>query len=471
MFLVRFSERESSLVLTLLDNDSARNFIIRRHNKMFYIDEGPFMRSLEHLIEHYMRFSDGLPINLRHPVKPQPRPRVPDYRTIPKPKKEQKSSAFLSEIGKRNSAESSPLRSAAFLPDDHLGGKAGPSNVLAGTNKNGNITENSNGADKTNSMKKSPGKMLISSFWKKSNDSFNKASDVNENTLSPASSILSQSPVTFKFRPDDLYNVPPKHGGDDAKNQNNLGSTTALDQPQCDALPNNLAAAETDRFTQSDKAAPLDPVDLSPADDDDHDKDNAIEEIYFVEAPTKMVSATSLNYISMKQSPYFPNADDRSAAETDNEPPAYIAPGADGARADRTQSISDGELLAELQISTAANNRNNNHSGALAQAPAQNYYIPKASIELESVLGRGEFGSVHRGFVRCESPNENGNSETFPVAIKTLHDEHCKENRIEFLREASVMLKLSHYCIVRLIGISKVSVSCSEAGSEVEWTC
>lgn len=60
--------------------------------------------------------------------------------------------------------------------------------------------------------------------------------------------------------------------------------------------------------------------------------------------------------------------------------------------------------------------------------------------------------------MKCDSASTVAQGPTeIPVAIKTLHDEHCKENRAEFLREASVMIKLSHHCIVKLIGISKVS--------------
>lgn len=35
------------------------------------------MLTLEHLISHYMEFADGLPVTLRHPVEPKPRPPVP----------------------------------------------------------------------------------------------------------------------------------------------------------------------------------------------------------------------------------------------------------------------------------------------------------------------------------------------------------------------------------------------------------
>lgn len=76
---------------------------------------------------------------------------------------------------------------------------------------------------------------------------------------------------------------------------------------------------------------------------------------------------------------------------------------------------------------------------------------------MNEVLGEGEFGSVYRGSMKCEVQNQSDSHKEIPVAIKTLHDEHCKENRAEFLREASVMIKLSHHCIVKLIGISKVT--------------
>lgn len=75
-----------------------------------------------------------------------------------------------------------------------------------------------------------------------------------------------------------------------------------------------------------------------------------------------------------------------------------------------------------------------------------------------------QFASVYKGIMKCDSASTAAQGPTeIPVAIKTLHDEHCKENRAEFLREASVMIKLSHHCIVKLIGISKVSNS-SQAG-------
>lgn len=41
------------------------------------------MLSLEHLVEHYMRFSDGLPNKLEYPVKPKPKPPLPSPPPLP----------------------------------------------------------------------------------------------------------------------------------------------------------------------------------------------------------------------------------------------------------------------------------------------------------------------------------------------------------------------------------------------------
>lgn len=83
------------------------------------------------------------------------------------------------------------------------------------------------------------------------------------------------------------------------------------------------------------------------------------------------------------------------------------------------------------------------------------YIIPRELLTLESIIGEGEFGSVYRGFL-VQRPCESGiDMRRREVAIKTLRDEHCRTNKQEFLREASVMIRLKHHCIVQLVGISK----------------
>uniref|UniRef100_A0A182PM16 SH2 domain-containing protein n=1 Tax=Anopheles epiroticus TaxID=199890 RepID=A0A182PM16_9DIPT len=85
-YLVRYSAKQNVDVLTMLYGNEPKHFIIQRQQDWLYIDEGPYMNSLEHLIEHYTRFSDGLPINLRFPVRPGPKPPIPAFATIPKSK-------------------------------------------------------------------------------------------------------------------------------------------------------------------------------------------------------------------------------------------------------------------------------------------------------------------------------------------------------------------------------------------------
>uniref|UniRef100_A0A182J4E7 Tyrosine-protein kinase n=1 Tax=Anopheles atroparvus TaxID=41427 RepID=A0A182J4E7_ANOAO len=83
-YLVRYSAKQNVDVLTMLYDDEPKHFIIQRQHDWLYIDEGPYMNSLEHLIDHYTRFSDGLPVNLRIPVPPGPKPPIPTFATIPK---------------------------------------------------------------------------------------------------------------------------------------------------------------------------------------------------------------------------------------------------------------------------------------------------------------------------------------------------------------------------------------------------
>lgn len=75
--------------------------------------------------------------------------------------------------------------------------------------------------------------------------------------------------------------------------------------------------------------------------------------------------------------------------------------------------------------------------------------VSKEELEIIDTLGEGEFGFVYRGSLR----HLNGN--LIPVAIKTLRDGQMESNREEFLREARVMMKLEHPCIVQLIALCK----------------
>ena len=74
-FLIRNSSKKLKFyVLSMLftrGNDlKGHHFEIEKQGIYFFIDEGPYMMSLEQLVQHYSRFSDGLPCSLRYPVKP-----------------------------------------------------------------------------------------------------------------------------------------------------------------------------------------------------------------------------------------------------------------------------------------------------------------------------------------------------------------------------------------------------------------
>nr|CAI5828820.1 unnamed protein product [Callosobruchus analis] len=90
-FLVRFSERNKENVLTLYYDEDFYHYIINTNKDGFlYIDDGPYLDSLEHIVEHYSMMQDGLPTVLQYPVPPKPKPPVPEFSTMPRPKRKNK---------------------------------------------------------------------------------------------------------------------------------------------------------------------------------------------------------------------------------------------------------------------------------------------------------------------------------------------------------------------------------------------
>ncbi|XP_068626165.1 tyrosine-protein kinase Shark [Battus philenor] len=88
VFLVRYSERHNSAyVLTMLSENTPFNFIIRKESQWLFIDDGPYLESLERLVDHYSSVPDGLPTRLTTPVPPKPKPPLPEFSTMPRTKK------------------------------------------------------------------------------------------------------------------------------------------------------------------------------------------------------------------------------------------------------------------------------------------------------------------------------------------------------------------------------------------------
>ena len=84
-FLVRGSRKGKNVfVLSLLYESKTHHFEIVRQGVFYFLEEGPYLPSLGHLVRHYTHHSDGLPCRLKHPVsctaatqqRPAPAPRV-----------------------------------------------------------------------------------------------------------------------------------------------------------------------------------------------------------------------------------------------------------------------------------------------------------------------------------------------------------------------------------------------------------
>ena len=68
-FLVRQSRKRKNLhVLSTIYQKTCCHFVIEARGVYFFLEDGPYMPSLEHLIDHYSRFADGLPFKLCHPL-------------------------------------------------------------------------------------------------------------------------------------------------------------------------------------------------------------------------------------------------------------------------------------------------------------------------------------------------------------------------------------------------------------------
>lgn len=429
-------------------------------------------------MEHYMRFSDGLPTKLRYPVKPIPKPQLPPPlppspatmgQTLPKSYKffkknrssnvqiptDVKTDRKMSKDGEILSQTTSPETKERnlSLPSDALMNQVALSSpTLANANLSSNDTTLPlmSKAKKFNSLRKA----ITRKSKKESKSKSKEVNDSNENALSLMNDQISKSFTTIAFSSDiddnAIYKVPK-----------NIPAVLP------DSSPNRLGFVKQNKtygvtedmelFTKSDK-------NMNIVGEEIHDKDNSIEEIYFVEAPTKSmpISSESIKYVAFKQTPYFPHTSSTNDADIINgnivNSNKTTVTNTATTRSERVLSV-DSTISNDLDMMLAFQNPSN-ANGSTKNASATeiktrpNYYIPATSIKLSDEIGLGEFGSVYKGHMKCESLN--GESKEIPIAVKTLHDEHIKENRIEFLREASVMIKLSHHCIVKMIGISKV---------------
>ncbi|KFO24877.1 Insulin receptor-related protein [Fukomys damarensis] len=75
--------------------------------------------------------------------------------------------------------------------------------------------------------------------------------------------------------------------------------------------------------------------------------------------------------------------------------------------------------------------------------------VPREQISIIRELGQGSFGMVYEGVARGLEAGE----ESTPVALKTVNELASPRERIEFLKEASVMKAFKCHHVVRLLGV------------------
>lgn len=408
------------------------------------------MPSLEHLVQHYMHFSDGLPIKLQYGAPPKPKPPLPLPSTIPRkqrknivppfnatdnmtPKKDSRSNSAL-ELNL--STKYSPQRNMS-IPSDNLMNTVGisispPNSKTKGKDRNNDLN--------FRSLKlKSPKKNILIDGMKSLRKSKTKKAAV-ETTVKVdveeiPSTLKNLSFSTDLKLTDGFYNVPTNNSAvEDIETARSSKELPARSVSHPDNQNNNPAISQ-DYFVAGDNTS---------------NADKGSEEIYFIDAPTVPpkieLPSTSFQYVPFKHVPYFP--DESPQPINNNNNPIETTAFSGEQRFNRLDSTMsncsmDSEYFAQ-------------HKHIIdARITTPNYFIPKANLQQNDTLGEGEFGSVYKGVLKSSHGLDD-----LPVAIKTLHDEHCKQNRTEFLREASVMIKLSHHCIVKLIGISKVRCLC-----------
>ncbi|XP_062559479.1 tyrosine-protein kinase Shark isoform X2 [Armigeres subalbatus] len=549
VYLVRYSTKHGVDVLTLLFENEAKHFIIQRKQNYLFIDDGPYMTSLEHLIEHYTRFSDGLQTNLKYPVPPKPKPPIPLFSTIPRTKHVITTSpgatsptAPVSNTVERNGTTSffrkssdntlhkpphpaAPVRNLSVPNDTILQqmnkvGLFDRSPERSSTPKSSpNIDENKSKSNSSTAKKK---KNIIIDGMKSLRKSKVKQklpveTDVQLNRDSLIEQISSDKVLQqlsfssdFSLSPtpldqsDALYQSPPNNCaivdidfGEplavpssrtvDGINNNNapplVGSPSmqsTLGRRQSSEATSNETNPAEDYFVESDKNIY-----------GESHLDNSHEEIYFIDAPPTTsapnppqansvnnnslpaIPPTTTNYIITRNIPVFLNS--ISTVESPTSPPPALLhafrPGGPFERLDSNLSTvsrdsvqsGDSEFLSIIQQQQDEDDRMHMR---LYRSPSNrpNYFIPKESIVTQEVLGRGEFGYVYQGFLKtCQLETDadqaaaagQGLSDGTPIAVKQLVESHGKRNRVDFLREASVMIRLRHHCIVKLIGICK----------------
>ena len=309
------------------------------------------MLSLEDLIHHYQIFSDGLPVNLRFNVEPQPKPPVP----IP-PRTSLKMGALTDMTFPRKSSMPNNLSAINLSPIEKQAQK-----TKVSTSPN----------SKSGWMNSMPNMFRSKKHNRSKQDVVAEKSTHDPQVIKSIKSIRFPGPAV---QSGEMYDIPAK--------------------PIAPKQLFDVIDPTVDHFTQSDRKM------LQEKHPGFDEQNNRIEEIYFVDAPSTEKDNNINNNCKI------------------TDPVVYDC---------------QKNLISQINSTTGLS-----------------YYVDQNNLIIEKeLLGSGDFGNVFRGHLTAE------NNQIIQVAVKTLQIEQYHQNISEFLREASIMIKLQHSCIVRLIGISK----------------
>lgn len=537
VYLVRYSPKQGVDVLTLLYDNEARHFIIQRKQTYLYIDDGPYMASLEHLIEHYSRFSDGLQINLKYPVPPKPKPPIPLFSTIPKtkhkkpitpedsPTQSTRSSNGTTSFFRKSSDNTmqpkphhpAPVRNLSVPNDAMLQqmNKVGlfdrsPDRSMMSTPKSSPNIDEAKAKPSNSTLKKK--KNIIIDGVKSLRKSKIKPKPPTEDSQLNRDSLIAQvtsSALLQQLSFSSDFSLSPTHDPSVGELYNTPTNNCAIvdidigeppvpsNRSIADTVNNNGAHTSLGPRRSSEALADEPPQDYFTESDKniygDTQLDNSNEEIYFIDAPPTVqapspptnennnppaaaalpqTSAATGNYIATRNVPIISSISVEECSSPLSPLTHAFRPGGPFERLDSTFSTmsrdsiqsGDSEFLSIIQQQQDEDTRTQSSlNRSLSTQP--NYFIPKECIIQQKVLGRGEFGYVYQGLLApCQLvPGSDRPVPVVPdstndmtaIAIKQLVESHGKRNRADFLREASVMIRLRHHCIVRLIGICK----------------
>ncbi|XP_074658432.1 tyrosine-protein kinase HTK16-like isoform X2 [Tubulanus polymorphus] len=441
LFLVRNSSRQLDwFVLALVHQKEVHHYEIRRHEgNMYYLDDGPLMESLAHLIEFYSMWGEGLPCRLQYAL------------------------AFNGLVREVNLEKPYPapenlLYSPALPPALPPTGSSGnyPTSAVALQSKSTNNSEIDSSSN-DNEKPRQPNPLATA----RKPIPIPKKREIHNNASSPRDT---QSPSSRNPQFQRGHSRTPSSGNQDALrghtrtpsgNQDALRGHARTPSGNQDALrghtrtpSGNQDALRGHARTPSgnqDGILMATPPGGSPA---ISRKKPTVAVVY--SESTKRKNRPQ-RFVSPEQSPEKENPRIPPRTPSPRLPPRTPSP--------RIPSPSEKEVQKEPPPLPDTSPPRSPLGGSTDQQtedlpgttkPYEPRVVTKSELKLIRELGQGEFGSVYEAKWR---PSAHLNLPKRIVAVKTLHPQHMINGMDQFLWEARVMMSLRHSCIVKMFDL------------------